>query len=278
MRPVVERIALLAFLLSGLALLEGGCLFDHGSEGQTELPASPAAILGIPGEAAAEPASKPEPKLGAEDEDSAAEMIADVAEELGAELGSFELTYYWMTQAREDEGEPDTVLYDLRCRELTKVTSGFARRLALEGTGRLRDGRIINVAGQCDCAGVCYYLPRKHKRWGVGVAKRALNPFRSVAVDPAHVSIGQMLYIPELDGLTMPGYKPWGGFVHDGCVVADDRGGNVRGQQLDFFTGRRSAYNALFRRHRINKVTVYDGEGRCTDEGGKIVARSASPS
>jgi 3D (Asp-Asp-Asp) domain-containing protein len=287
MRPVVERKALLpvtsAFLLAGLALPAAGCLFDHGSEGKTELPATPAAILGIPAEAAAEP----EPKLVPGDADEAAdaeagnnpvEAVAEVAEELGAELGSFEITYYWMTQSRDGEGEPDTVLYDLSCQEIAVVTSQFAKRLAMEGTGRLRNGRVINVAGVCDCASVCYYLPRKHKRWGVGVAKRALSPFRSVAVDPDHVSIGQTLYIPELDGLTMPGRKPWGGFVHDGCVVADDRGGNVRGQQIDFFTGRRSAYSALFRRHRLSKVTVFDGTGRCTDEGGTVVARSASPS
>jgi 3D (Asp-Asp-Asp) domain-containing protein len=277
MRPHVEHPALLpitAFLLAGLAPLAGGCLFDHGSEGQTELPASPAAILGNPDQPAAEPGSGSEPKLA----EAAEELVEEVAEELGVELGSFELTYYWMTQTRDDEGEPDTVLYSKQCKELAKVTSQFARRLAMEGTGRLRDGRVINTAGACSCDGRCYYFPSKHKRWGVGVAKRALSPFRSVAVDPDHVAIGQMLYIPELEGLTMPGRKPWGGFVHDGCVVADDRGGNVRGQQLDFFTGRRSAYSALFRRHRINKVTVFDGKGRCSDEGGKVVASSSSPS
>lgn len=286
MRPAAEHNALLpvstAFLLVGLAPMVGGCLFDRGPDGKAELPATATAIVGFPEAAEAEQPQAPDLVPGPISTFAVPALtppgMDEPADELGPELGSFKLTYYWMAQSRQDEGEADTVLYDRRCKEIAKVSSEFATRLAMEGTGRLRNGRVVNAAGSCKCASACYYLPRRHKKWGVGVAKRALNPFRSVAVDPDHVSIGQMLFIPELEGLTMPGRKPWGGFVHDGCVVADDRGGNIRGQQLDFFTGRRSAYSALFRRHRINEVTVYDGQGRCTNEGGKVIARAQTPS
>jgi 3D (Asp-Asp-Asp) domain-containing protein len=112
----------------------------------------------------------------------------------------------------------------------------------------------------------------KYARYGVGVAKRPLSPFRSVAVDPVEVPIGTMLYIAELDGLTMPGRGSYGGFVHDGCVLADDRGGGVKGHQIDFFTARRHHYTAFDRRHRLKSVTVYDGKGRCMRKGRRVVA------
>jgi 3D (Asp-Asp-Asp) domain-containing protein len=106
----------------------------------------------------------------------------------------------------------------------------------------------------------------------MGAAQRPLAPFRSVAVDSSLVAIGTRLYIPELDGKTMPGQAPWGGFVHDGCVIADDRGGNIRGKQLDFFTARRGHYESLTKRLGLRRVTVHDGGDRCTGK----VARPAA--
>lgn len=180
-------------------------------------------------------------------------------------LGSFALTYYWI--AAEGRGQRTTPLYGRDCRPIAKVTASFARRVAMEGTGRLRDGRVVNVAGPCDCpSSRCYFFTSKRKRWGAGVGRRPLSPFRSVAVDPAMVSIGDTIYIEELDGLLMPGEAPYGGFVHDGCVVADDRGGGVRGKKIDFFTGRHGYYRALFERHGLTEVTVYPGEDRCGEE------------
>jgi 3D (Asp-Asp-Asp) domain-containing protein len=44
------------------------------------------------------------------------------------------------------------------------------------------------------------------------------------------VRLGEPLYIPEFDGLVMPD-----GTVHDGCVRADDTGGNIKRREMDFF-------------------------------------------
>jgi 3D (Asp-Asp-Asp) domain-containing protein len=186
-------------------------------------------------------------------------------------LGRFQLTYYWMASeathpatADGAEASPDDVVLQSRhCTPIARVSPSFARSLRLEGTGVLRDGRVINVAGNCECGKPCYRIARRSHRFGTGVAERPLSPFRSVAVDPKLVAIGSALYIPELDGKTMPGRAPWGGFVHDGCVTADDRGGGVRGKQLDLFTVRRNHYKALSRRLRLDHVTVVDGRERC---------------
>ncbi len=188
----------------------------------------------------------------------------------GPWLGTFEFTYYWVASERRGAA-PSVQLYNRHCRRLAKVPSSFAKALAMEGTGRLRDGRVINRAGNCKCGRQeCYFVSRA--RWGTGVAYRPLSPFRSVAVDTKKVKIGTTLYIPELDGLTMPGRKPWGGFVHDGCVMADDRGGNINGAQLDFFSARYNHYKALFGRHRLQRVSVFEGTGRCEKKGRSVVA------
>ena len=178
-------------------------------------------------------------------------------ENAGKLLGNFQFTYYWMAQEKRSKSAKKTPIYNSRCKPIAKVTQSYARRLAMEGTGTLRDGRLVNVSGPCECdRSPCFFvIKQKEKRWGVGVAERPLSPFRSAAVDTKVVKIGTTLYVPELDGLLMPGVAPWGGFVHDGCLIADDRGGGVKGKQIDFFMARRPYYEPGFLIHQLSWVT-----------------------
>jgi 3D (Asp-Asp-Asp) domain-containing protein len=244
-------LALVAFVCGG------ACTLDHGVN---ELQADDLVGIGVSASPAGDTASTP------------------VLSEPGRRMGEFKLTYYWMAKERDLEGGPERVLYTAKgCQPVATVTAGFARRLDIEGTGQLRDGRVINRAGPCDCPGLqCYFVVAKHKRWGVGVGKKPLSPFRTVAVDPRQVPLGTMLYIPELDGLTMPGREPWGGFVHDGCVLAGDRGAGVEGNQLDFFVAQRVNYALLNHRHRLKKVTVFEGSVRCQRKGYTVAALRGS--
>jgi 3D (Asp-Asp-Asp) domain-containing protein len=189
-------------------------------------------------------------------------------------LGEFQLTYYWMASERKSTREREVQLYTKKCKPLVKVSKSFAARLTREGTGKLLDGRTINVSGECRCDhSPCFFAVGRKRRWGVGVYERPLSPFRSVAVDPSRVSIGTILYLPELDGLTMPGRQPWGGFVHDGCVVADDTGGKVTGDQIDLFMAHKPHYRSFYRRYRMKRVTVLDGRGRCERDGDNKLVR-----
>lgn len=74
---------------------------------------------------------------------------------------------------------------------------------------------------------------------GLGVRGYRLVPFRTVAVDPKFISIGTVLFIPKLKGVTVRdlGSDAW---VHDGYVFAADTGGEIKGNHIDFFTGRSS--------------------------------------
>jgi 3D (Asp-Asp-Asp) domain-containing protein len=190
-----------------------------------------------------------------------------------ARLGSFKLTYYYM--AEQEGGRRSVALYNKKgCKRIARVSRKDAKQLALQGGGKLDDGRVLIYAGRCSCSrAACYTLARDSHEWGTGVEDRPLSPFRSVAVDPHRVAIGTVLYVPELDGLTVPGRMPEGGSVHDGCVVADDRGGGIKGRQLDLFTAKKVHYNAFTRRNRIKRVNVFRGGERCKSLGKRVTAR-----
>lgn len=185
-----------------------------------------------------------------------------------------------VTLAAAGPGGDLVPLNDQRCRPLAHVTRAFADQVQLQGTGKLRDGRLVNVATRCQCGRPCFHIVAASKEWGTGGSGKPLSPFRSVAVDPAIVPLGTTLYIPALDGVRMPGPRGVGGFIHDGCVIAVDTGGGIDGHQLDLFVGRRAYYKALARKggsHGWAKsVEVWRGRGRCEYMGAGKVRRAAA--
>lgn len=170
-------------------------------------------------------------------------------------------------------------VYAPDCEPVAEVSREFASALTLQGTGKLRDGRVINVWGKCSCErSPCFKITEN--QWGTGGGGRPLQPFRTVAVDPRVVKLRTLLYVPILDGRTMPGRPPWGGFVHDGCVIADDTGGGIDGNQLDLFVGRKGYYlgvSGSAGSHAWAKhVPVYDGASRCERNGRKVTRKSGA--
>ncbi len=115
---------------------------------------------------------------------------------------------------------------------MTHVPERFAWALRLEGSGLMRDGRVINYTGACKFGyGTCFeQLDVDEHPFGRGAGTRPLIPFKSVAVDPRLIPIGEPIYIPEFDGLQLPD-----GSIHDGCVRADDTGGGIKKRKMDFF-------------------------------------------
>ena len=214
-------------------------------------------------------------------------------------LGNFLVTFYFVVS--EDEvvskkvtpagGARDTTgtelasvtsrrkvgIYDARgCKEITQVSPEFAFQLTVQGSGKLRDGRLLTVSGHCKCGrSPCFSVTKNP--WGTSGTSRPLQPFRTVAVDPKVVRLGTLLHIPALEGRTMPGRPPWGGFVHDGCVIADDTGGNIDGKQLDLFVGRKAYFYGLARRGSSHawarNVPVYDGSSICERSGRRVGRR-----
>jgi 3D (Asp-Asp-Asp) domain-containing protein len=166
-----------------------------------------------------------------------------------------------------------------RCEPIAEVSREFAQQLALQGTGKLKDGRVLNIWGACNCGhSPCFRVTEN--QWGSAGTGHPLQPFRTVAVDPKLIKLGSLLYVPLLEGRLMPGRAPWGGFIHDGCVVADDTGGGLDGYKLDLFVGRRAYFLGIsgsggshsWARH----VPVYDGSKICQRKGRQITRRAGA--
>jgi 3D (Asp-Asp-Asp) domain-containing protein len=201
--------------------------------------------------------------------------------EAGAELASINAS---STSDASDDGPAvptgDLVtLFANKCEPIADVSKEFATQLAVQGTGKLRDGRVINIAGPCRCGhSPCFNVTRA--AWGTAGTGKPLQPFRTVAVDPKVVKLGSLLYVPLLEGRRMPGRAPWGGYVHDGCVIADDTGGHIAGNRLDLFVGRKAYFLGLsgsggshaWARH----VPVFDGAGICERKGREVVRKQAA--
>ncbi|MCB9554637.1 MAG: hypothetical protein H6707_00955 [Deltaproteobacteria bacterium] len=160
------------------------------------------------------------------------------------------ISYYTIADQQDFPGGSQVTLYDRSCRVLAKVGERFAKRLRLEGTGRLRDGRLLNVHGYRSCHGrrrVCFRFLSPAFRRGRAASGRPLLPLRTIAVDPAVVAHGAVVFLPRFAGLSIPRFGNLGGFVHDGCFRADDSGGAIRGQRIDIFAGSRRLWRWLER-------------------------------
>ena len=146
------------------------------------------------------------------------------------------LRFYWLAfESDYDDKVPPTTFVELYTPEgyyFGRVPERYAWSLRLEGSGVMRDGRVINYTGKCPYGyGTCFeQLDLAEHPFGRGNKGRPLIPFKSVAIDPRLVPIGEPLYIPEFDGLVLPD-----GSIHDGCVRADDTGGGIKKRKMDFF-------------------------------------------
>jgi 3D (Asp-Asp-Asp) domain-containing protein len=213
---------------------------------------------------------------GVRDQDGTAGSWQDDERGAGASLGSFEFTYYWVASEAGYNGSHNTSVYNTSCTKIATVKSSFWNALKLEGTGKTDSGQLLNYAGSCGCArSPCFKELGADKPWGEGVQGRALEPFRSIAVDKDVIPYGSWMYIPQLDGETMPGDAPTGGWVHDGCVQAADTGSAINGDHIDFFVGLKGNYLSLIDELGLESVTVHQGGTVCTgappqggDDGG----------
>jgi 3D (Asp-Asp-Asp) domain-containing protein len=252
------------------------------------------------------PSAPPAQATAARGKPAKAAVAVRTADEGPKDLGFFTITFYYMIGEEEvaprvaandnargsgDEElasiAPDMVtLYssvDKECTPIAEVTREFAQQLALQGSGKLRDGRVLNIWGHCRCDREhrlpCFRVTKN--QWGTAGSGHPLQPFRTVAVDPKVVKLGSLLYVPLLEGRTMPGRAPWGGFVHDGCVVADDTGG-FGGAKLDLFVGKKGYFFGLgvsgsqtghaWAKH----VPVYDGSKICERRGTRVARTSGA--
>ncbi|MFM7447207.1 MAG: DUF3747 domain-containing protein [Leptolyngbyaceae cyanobacterium] len=192
-------------------------------------------------------------------------------------------TYYYLHQAQTIAG--GNPLYDKAGNHLgIELSDRDWCAAALQGSVAISDGTrslgTFNFAGrgsamQVNCA---VFYPnlrtvnatsrsrfiRSNTPFGEGVRGNQLVPYRTVAVDPALIPIGSVLYIPAARGvvITLPG---GGQAVHDGYFYAADVGGAVQGNHIDVFIGPttrnpftfvRSTPSASFQAFLVNDAQI----------------------
>jgi 3D (Asp-Asp-Asp) domain-containing protein len=172
-------------------------------------------------------------------------------------LGAFAPTFYRILDESAAEWKEDarteallTVHGDL----IDHVTTSFKLQLDIEGSARLRDGRIVNFDKKID--GSWSYQEAPDAEFGLGIDGYKLIPFRTLAVDPDLITPGTVVYLPALDGVRLPS-----GEIHDGFMFAHDEGQGITGNRIDVFVGYESDVdNTLTRSGRIedmNPVETY---------------------
>jgi len=163
------------------------------------------------------------------------------------------LTFYWLIDESSPryEGKRDSVLLDARGRVIARTHPRFRRDLVMEGGGRLLDGRTVMFHKRIN--GENRFRVSRSK-YGIDSRGCALQPWRTVAVDPRFVRLGSTVYIPQLKGAVLPD-----GTIHDGMFMANDRG-HFRGAHVDIFVGSGPKGSRPFARKGYGSrshVTVY---------------------
>jgi len=165
---------------------------------------------------------------------------------------------YFITSNEDDYAGPrDTPVYATNGSVIAMVPSAFFQDLCVEGAGRLSDGRVINIAGQCSygvrCNAThsgpsCYHvIDSTRAPWGHGSHSNPLVPLRSLATYPSDIPYGSYVYLPRWRGIEIPRVGDLGGFTHDGCFRADDVGGWIGSGHIDIFAGSKQMMQALER-------------------------------
>lgn len=186
--------------------------------------------------------------------------------------GTLWITYYYLAREADYTGVKDTILYDASCKPIQTVAASYSDAVCIEGSGKLLDGRVINVSKTCTCGRpcrggkiLCYQVidPAKFP-WGMGARSNPLVPFRSIAVDRTRIPLGTVLYLEGWDGLLLPSSDGLGGWKHDGCFRADDVGGAIQGDHIDIFAGSKPLWKALEAIHPTRKTfSFYTSSPRC---------------
>lgn len=189
----------------------------------------------------------------------------------GRLVGVFRNTYYDFPSEGAASGDTQLVsLMNASCTEIAKVPRAFHDAVCVQGSGALRRGGTVSFAKRdCPCAEVC---PRTGQRicfdaldpaaypHGRGAAGKPIAPLRTVAADTNVLPMGTVIFVPELEGVTVAE----GGDASDGCFVVEDRGLRVQGEHIDVFTGSPASTALVNGRVPSNSgVHVYVEAPRC---------------
>ncbi len=157
-----------------------------------------------------------------------AESTGGISSEL---IGKFRNTNYYIAyEADYNDAQTSEVVQTMSGAVIANVGPTFKKHLNIEGTGKLKDGRVVNYAGRYDKD--IRYRVTEHQ-FGDGVGTCALMPFKTVAMDSSMVALGSVVKIDESVGMKLPD-----GTVHNGLWRVEDIGDAIKKDRVDLFIGK----------------------------------------
>jgi len=194
--------------------------------------------------------------------------------ELGTYLGEKTVTYYWVVfEQNYEEGKLPVELYGADGEILAVVPGEFAAALTMEGTGVLKDGRILNLYKECEhsVSGWCFIeVSPEQAPFGMAAAN-PLRPFRTVASAPGLADRGTVLYIPAFDGMPMPSEADLLA-RHDGCFILDDHGWSLTTENVDLFALCESYYREIDEQlEGATIIDVYSDSPKCPSDASELL-------
>ncbi|KAI8886868.1 hypothetical protein K501DRAFT_292614 [Backusella circina FSU 941] len=162
-------------------------------------------------------------------------------------LSSAKFTQYWIPKEGEQDmsnsggsmalsGSKTKSLMTSDGSTIAQVSETTYEKLEMEVTGLLSSGVMVNLGSSKE---VFVEVDRSSSPYGLGFESHiSLEPWVSVASN--NLDLGTLLYIKELDGVSLPNGK-----IHNGCVRVDDVGWGLESCQVDFFVLQFSAFQEL---------------------------------
>jgi 3D (Asp-Asp-Asp) domain-containing protein len=133
---------------------------------------------------------------------------------------------------------------------LHRASRAFVADASIQGSARLKDGRMLMIDGRDE--GATHWKVSPH-RYAIGALGCRLLAFRSAAVDKNVIPLGSKLIIPETRGMVLPD-----GTEHDGVWYAVDTGGDIKHGRIDLFVGAGKAPLAIPIRHGIGHLEALE--------------------
>ena len=121
-------------------------------------------------------------------------ILVSVLGLLTSTVYSLGLNFTFYSLAHEDidsgEGPKNVSIFDCNQTHIANVSEGFIESVRIAGTGKLLDGRLIDISCHKINGSSCYEVLPADFKWGLNTNGRDLQVYTSVAAKPGRFNAG----------------------------------------------------------------------------------------
>lgn len=188
-------------------------------------------------------------------------------------------TYRLLIIQKDDEKCDKASMKDfmtVKGQKLATVCESTYRRCLIEGSCKIieSNGKVIPIGYHKteDKKNYWNLFDMEKCPYGKGIQGSCLDPYRTVAADTDYWKVGEVIFVPDFEGVKLAD-----GTTHDGFFVVRDTGGAINGQhRFDFFVGilLRNDDENTFSQMKFNDKRSRFEYRKATSEETEIVIRN----